>query len=225
MRLRLLLAFLLAAAAFGADSLEATLARVDQAASGFKSMTGNLRQVYHTAVINDDTVDSGEIYVKKVRPHEYRMLIQLKHPDEKTVAVAGRKAEIYYPKLKNVDEYDLGDYKGMVDQFMLLGFGSSSKDLSGGYQMKYGGAETVAGERSARLELVPKSKQVLQHLTKVELWIADSTGSPVQQKFYQPGGDYRLVTYTNVKMNAELPDSALKLQLPKGVKRSYPQKQ
>ena len=142
-----------------------------------------------------------------------------------SVALDGAKAELYYPKIKTVQEFDLGKYRGLVDQFMLLGFGNSSQELAGAYTIQVVGAQAMAGEAATQLELIPKSKQVLQHLTKVELWISDATGYPVQQRFLLPGGDYRTVTYTNVKINPNLSDSALKLQLPRGVKRETPQKQ
>ncbi len=207
-----------------APSLESTLARLDSAAAGFKSMSAAVRILNHTAVINDDSVESGTMSLKRSRPGDIRMLIQVSEPDPKAYAISGRKAEIYYPKAKTVDEYDLGQYRGLVDQFMLLGFGSSSKELQTGYAVRLVGAGNVAGQNAAELELIPKTKQVLQHLSKVQLWISDS-GYPVQQKFLFPGGDYRMVTYSDVKINPALSDSALKLQLPRGVKRQTPQKQ
>lgn len=199
--------------------------RVDQAATGFKSITADIRQVYHVAVINDDTLDTGVMRLKRARPHEYKMLIDLTAPDAKTISLEGRRLEVYYPKIKTVQEYDLDkNYRGLVDQFLLLGFGSTSKDLAVAYTIRVVGPEAIAGTPSTRLELTPKSREVLQHLTKVDLWLSDATGYPVQQKFLLPGGDYRMVTYTNVRINTLLPDSALKLQLPRGVKRETPQK-
>ncbi len=85
------------------------------------------------------------------------------------------------------------------------------------------GTDTVSGQKTDLLELIPKSKEVLQHLRKLEIWVAEN-GYPVQQKFYEPGGEYVLFTYSDVKINPDLADSALKLHLPKGVKREYPQK-
>ena len=67
--------------------------------------------------------------------------------------------------------------------------------------MELGGPETVAGQKTVRLVLTPKSPDVLAKLTKVELWISDTLGIAVQQKFWEPGGDYELTTYTNVKLN------------------------
>jgi outer membrane lipoprotein-sorting protein len=85
------------------------------------------------------------------------------------------------------------------------------------------GEDAIGGEKADRLELIPKSKEVLQHLIKFELWIS-AAGYPIQQKFYFPGGDYQLATYSDVKINPEISESALKLHLPKNVKREYPQK-
>jgi len=110
-----------------------------------------------------------------------------------------------------------------LDQFLLIGFGTSGKELAAAYNMSVLESETVDGQKTMRLELVPKSPDVLKHLKKLEIWLAEN-GYPVQQKFYLPGGDYKLVTYTNVKMNVLLSDSDLKLKVPKDVKHVYPQK-
>src|SRR5437588_8288411 len=126
--------------------------------------------------------------------------------------------------MQTVEEYDTGKYRDLLDQFLLLGFGTSGKELAAAYHVKVLGSDTVAGEKAARLELVPKSVDALKNLKKVEIWIAESSVYPVQQKFYLPAGDYRLVTYTNVKMNPGLSDSDLKQKLPKDVKRVFPQK-
>ncbi len=226
MHSRILVAFLCAGAVFAAPGpgLEATLARMDQAAAGFRGMSADVRRVYHTAVINDDTVDSGTMNLKRIRARDYRMRVDLTEPDPRSLAFDGRKAELYFPKIKTVQEYDLGKHRGMVDQFLLLGFGSTAKELEAAYTLKLMGPQTVAGQGATLLELLPKSKDMLRHLTKVELWLSDATGYPVQQRFMLPGGDYQMVTYTNVRINPPLPDSAIRLQLPRGVKRETPQK-
>jgi outer membrane lipoprotein-sorting protein len=205
-------------------ALDAVLARIDEAAAGFRSLSADLHKVSHTAVINESTVDDGTILFKRPKPHDMRMLIDIKKPDQKTVTLQGRKVEIYYPKINTVQEWDAGKNRELLDQILLLGFGSTSKDLQGGYNLREGGPETVAGQKSMRIELLPKSKEAQAHLTKVELWISDANGLPVQQKFHMPGGDYAMTTYTNIKVNPNLPDSAMKLNLPKGVKRETPQK-
>jgi outer membrane lipoprotein-sorting protein len=206
-----------------AADLDAVLSRIDSAGAAFHGMSANLRALSHTAVINEDTVDSGTVLLKRSKPRDMRMLVDFTQPDPKTIAFQGRKVEIYYPKIQTVQEFDLGQNRDLVDQFFLLGFGTSRVDLQNAYSIHFLGPETLAGQQTERLELIPKSKAVLEHLKKFELWIADS-GYPVQQKFYLPGGDYKLMTYSEMKINPELRDAALKLQVPKNVKREYPQK-
>jgi outer membrane lipoprotein-sorting protein len=205
-------------------SLQATLARMDQAAVTFKGLQADVQKVSHTAVINEDSADAGTIAVKRPNPHDIRVLIDFKLPNPKQVMIAGVKAAFYYPRINTVQEYNLGKSRSLVDQFMLLGFGSNSRDLQNAYSIGLGGPETVAGQKTTRLELIPKSEEVLAHLKKVELWISDEMGIAVQQKLYETGGDYLLATYTNIKLRSNLPDSAVKLNLPKNVKREYPQK-
>jgi outer membrane lipoprotein-sorting protein len=211
-----------AAMTFAAEGpLEATLAKIDQAAAAFKDLTADLSRTHHTAVINEDTVDSGELLIKRTKPHELLMRFNIAQPDPRQVAVDSRRAEVYFPKIRTVQIYDIGKYKKLTDLILLLGFGTSSKELAASYNIRLGGEEDDAGQKMTRLELTPKSDET--HLKRVDLWISDATGLPVRQKLYWPADDYDVAAYSNVKTNLNLPEAALKLDLPKGVKREFPQ--
>jgi outer membrane lipoprotein-sorting protein len=201
--------------------LETALAKMDQAAATFKDLSADLKKTHYTAVIGEQTYDTGTILIKRPKPHELLMRLDMKEPEPRQLAVDARKAEIYYPKNVLVQEYEIGKYKKLADQLLLLGFGTTSKDLAEGYSIALGGSEEVNGQKTTLLELTPKSNEM--HLRKVQLWISDTTGLAVQQKFEQNGGDYDLATFTNMKINPNLPNSALKLDIPKGAKREYPQ--
>src|SRR5713101_4074213 len=196
------------------DSLENALERMDRAAASFKALSADIKSVQHTAVINDDNTDIGRIMLKRSK-HDMRMLVELKQPGPKSIAVQGHKVEIFYPKRNAVEEYDIGQRRELLDQFMLVGFGTSGKELGSAYDIKVLGPDTVAGQATTHLELVPKSPEVLKNLKKLELWIPESEGYPIQQKFYLAGGDYKLVTYTDVKVNPPLTDGDLKVKVPK----------
>jgi outer membrane lipoprotein-sorting protein len=210
------------AAIAGGTTAEEVLARLDSAAPAFTGMTADLSRVTYTKVLDEKTTESGTIALKK-QGSGIQVLITLDKPDQKLVSFRGRKAEIYYPKLKTVEEWDLGKHSGLIDQFLLVGFGSG-KALKSAYDVRYAGEETVAGQKAHKLELTPVAAEVKDKLRRVDLWVSDSGAYPVQQRFVQPSGDYYLVTYTAVKLNPALTDDALKLQLPRGVKRTHPQK-
>jgi outer membrane lipoprotein-sorting protein len=59
-------------------------------------------------------------------------------------------------------------------------------------------------------------------ITRIDLWIQEGQSSPIQEKVTQPSKDYVLISYSDLKVNPDLPDSAFDLKLPEGVKRVKP---
>jgi outer membrane lipoprotein-sorting protein len=209
----------IAIASDAAVSTEDVLGQMDQTAAKFTGLSADLTKVTYTKVIDEKSTETGPIILKKHGGKDLQVLINFTKPDAKTVGFRGRKAEVYYPKLKTVQEYDLGKQKGLMDQFLLVGFGTTGKDLKANYAVKYIGDEPINGQPAHKLELTPNSDQIKDKLRKLELWMAESGAYPLQQKFIQPSGDYYLFTYSGVKLNPQLTDETLSLKLPKGVKR------
>jgi outer membrane lipoprotein-sorting protein len=206
---------------FAGATLDDALARMDRNSTTFKSVSANVRQTQYTAVIKEEDVSEGTLHMKRSR-RDVQFLVEFTSPDKKSVALSGTKAEIYYPKNNTVEEYEFA--KGRLEKYLALGFGASGSELKEDYTLRDLGVEQMNGEKAARVELTPKSTQVLQQFPKIELWLSQSTGYPVQQKLHQTAGDYYTIAYSNVMINPSLPDSAYKLTLPKGVKRVFPGK-
>jgi len=213
-------------ALFAAEPLDSILAKITQSAGTFRAMSAKIRIRDYTAIIKDDSTSEGAITIQRGGPRELRMVMHITAPpeDAKTYAFHDRKAEIYTPKAKLVQEYDLGKNAGLVDQFLLLGFGTTGAELEKIYKIKLGGEETVGGRKTARLELTPKDKKAQEYLKQADLWVEVAEGRIVQQKFLEGNGNFRLVTYWDAKWNPELTDAAVRLDLPKDVKRESPQK-
>jgi outer membrane lipoprotein-sorting protein len=201
-----------------ADTLDGALNRLDRAGGLFKGMTAKFVNVKHTAIVNEDSPSEGSIAIKKKPPNDILGRLEFVKPDERIVLLDGKTVDIYLPNIKTVQEVDLGKHKVWVEQFFLFGFGTSKSDLLASYTVSLGGAETINGEATTRLELVSKKPEVSRQLSKFELWISDKTGQPVQQKFYEPSGDYNVFTYSGMKINPNLPDSELEKH-PKGYKK------
>lgn len=215
----LLLIGLGASLAPAADPLQAVYARLDKAAPGFRGFTANVRRVSHLEGLDEETVETGKIAVRRPKPHDLQMRADMDPPNPQQVVLDGSKIEIYYPKSNTIQPVEVGkSSRGMLEQFLLLGWGTTSRDLQGSYDITYGGTETVAGEKTDRLELVPKDKDLLAHVRKIEIWISDSTGIAVQQKIYQRG-EYNLATYSNLKLRSDIPESSVKLTAPKNAQR------
>ncbi len=207
--------------AFAASALDEALARMDRNAATFKSVTANVRSVQYTAVIKEEDVSEGTMRMKRSRK-DVQFLMEITSPDKKAVSVSGTKVQIYYPKNNTVEEYEFT--KGRLEKYLALGFGASGSELKEDYALKEMGVEQVNEQKALHLELTPKSAQVAQQFPKIEVWLSQATGYPVQEKLHQTGNDYYNIVYSNVAINPALPDSSYKLNIPKGVKRVFPQK-
>jgi outer membrane lipoprotein-sorting protein len=218
------LALLAGAAAPAAETLGAVQTRMDKSAAEFAALSARVKKVSYTAVIKDSAAESGTFMIKKVKPGDVRVRMEIDKPDARSIALSRKKYEIFLPKINTVQEYDLTQYGRLVDQFLLLGFGTPVREITKSYDMVVTGTETIDGKQTTRVELRPKLDSVKEHLKLVEIWIPMNDGNPIQQKFLQPSGDYTLSTYMDVKVNPLLKDADVQLTLPKNVKREKPQK-
>ena len=218
------LALLGVAAAPAAETLGAVQTRMDKSAAEFAALSARVKKVSYTAVIKDSAAESGTFIIKKMKPGDVRVRMEIDKPDARSIALSRKKYEIFLPKINTVQEYDLTQYGRLVDQFLLLGFGTPVREITKSYDMVVTGTETIDGKQTTRVELRPKLDSVKEHLKLVEIWIPMNDGNPIQQKFLQPSGDYTLSTYMDVKVNPLLKDADVRLTLPKNVKREKPQK-
>jgi outer membrane lipoprotein-sorting protein len=198
-------------------SLPQVLALLDQTGPAFRDMTATLVRTDYTPVLKETEVQRGVVRLKRTGPREIRMLVEFKEPDPQVIAFERNEAQKYYPKLQLVEIYDLGKYRSLKDQFLLLGFGVTGKELQKNYEVKVAGAEQVAGQQTTRLELIPRSKDAQEVLKKAELWITPA-GYPAQQRIYTTSVEYTF-TYSDVRLNTGLTDADLKIRLPGNVKR------
>ena len=95
----------------------------------------------------------------------------------------------------------------------MLGFGGSGADLRKSYEIKDMGPDKVENFDTEKLELVPKSAQVLAHVPKIILWMDPKLGISRQQQIYvEKEGDYRLAQYTSIELNRNIPKNAFKMK-------------
>jgi outer membrane lipoprotein-sorting protein len=214
-----------AALAAANDSVQQVLARMDKASSEFKAMTAHVAYLTHTDVLNDNSVESGTVTMRKVQPGEVQGLVDFTEPDHKTITFEKRRIQEYLPKIKTLQVFDLAKHGEQLDKFLMIGFGTSGMELAKDYDVSVLGTENGKGAPAIRLQLIPKTAEARQYVQKLELWIpAQGDPYPLREKIYQPSGDYRLTTYSELQINPPLRPDALQLKLPPDVKTEYPGK-
>jgi outer membrane lipoprotein-sorting protein len=204
----------------GAPSLDAVLKQMDTQASEFRSLSADLERTKVTVVVNDKSTETGKIMVRR----DNKMRIEISEPDARTILRDGDEFYIYNPKIHRVEEYNLGKKKSVVDQFLLLGFGTSGSSLKETYTIAVQGEENLGGHKTVLLELTPKTDEVRKQLSKIQLWMDESSWLPIQQKFLESGsGDYFTINYKNIVRNGKLNDSEFKPHWPHGTTKVQPQ--
>jgi outer membrane lipoprotein carrier protein len=83
------------------------------------------------------------------------------------------------------------------------------------FDVTEGAAAAVAGRATHVVTLVPKSPR---NYTKARLWIDDADGLVRQLELTEQSGVTRLVTFRTLQLNATIPASAFKFEVPKGVR-------
>jgi outer membrane lipoprotein-sorting protein len=209
----------LGCAALRAETVDDVLARMDREAPNFHAISADVKMVEFTSVLNDTTTEAGTLQMQRRKPGEVRAIINF--PASREIAFFGKKLIVYYPKLKTYQEFDLGKDSNVLNEYLLLGFGSSGKELAQSYTITSQGSEKVAEKDTTKLLLLPKDRTVQQRLQKIEMWVPVDAAYPVQQQFYEPSGNYRKVTYSAIIVNPPIPGN-LELKLPSGTKRQSP---
>ena len=204
----------------GAWTLADILKQIDRGAREFQSLTADVERTKVTVVVNDHSTESGQIRVRR----DAKMRIDLTSPDPRTILRTGDRLYIYNPKIRRVEEYDLGQHRALLDQFVLLGFGTSADNLRKSYLITVEAEETLGSQKVVRLQLTPKDDEVRKEISRIDLWMDEATWIPAQQKFYETGsGDYFIIRYTNVTRNVPIADARFRPNWPSGVTRVKPQ--
>lgn len=211
-----LLTGFLPAYAQGTYTLDQVLAKMEENGKNFRSMQASMERTKVTVIVNDKAVDNGMVYFGR-RGKDPRIMVDITKPEQQKMLVDQGKALLYFPKLKQVQEYFLGKNQDKAE-FLLIGFGQSNQDIRKVYDAVIVGEEVINGQKTSILELKPKSAQASALFNKIRLWMDQQKWIPIQTQMTEASGDYMIVKFTNIRMNVKIPDSVFDLKLPKDVR-------
>ncbi len=198
---------------------ESVLQMMDKSASDFRSLTADIEHIKYTEVVKDTSTEIGQIFVRR----DQKMRIEFTKPDPRVILRSGDSLFVFTPKINRVEEYNLGKNRALVDQYVLLGFGTKSQNMEKSYDIALSGEEEIDQHKAFVLTLTPKSEDVRKQITKIQIWLDSSSWLPIQQKFFEAGsGDYFLFKYSNMMKNLKISDSKFKPDWPKNATRVKP---
>lgn len=200
-------------------TLEAVLDSLNREAKDFHSLAADVERTKVTVVVNVKSTDTGTLWIRGDK-----MRLELKTPDPRTILRSGDTIFMYTPGLKQVEEYNLGKHRDLVNEFLLLGFGTSGHDLQKGFLVTVIGEPMLDRQKTVLLELTPRAGAARNQIARIRLWLDQSSWLPAQQEFFETGtDDYFIVRYTNISRNPDIPDSRFKPHWPKGTQKVRPE--
>ena len=196
------------------------LASIDQAGKRLTDLTADIKQTKVTLVVNDTSTETGKLFLKRLKDGN-RTKLEYEKPEVKTLLIDKGKVLIYEPKIKRLQEIDLGKNRAQAE-FLLTGVGQSSANLTNTYDVKFLKDEIINAVKTSLLELKPKSGKVSAMFTQIWLWIDPATGLPIQTRLTESSGDYLTFQLENIKINPKLSDKTFKLDVPSDVQKIKP---
>jgi hypothetical protein len=190
-------------------ALAAVLARLDAAAKDFHTATAKVQfdSIVTDPIPDTDTLDGTAYYEHNGR---FQMSAHITghngRPTEKAYILSG--GTLRYSdtgKEKDAKPYDQAN---KYESYLMLGFGASGEQLKEKWQIHYLGAEKMDGITVDKLELVAKDPNVLKLFPKVTIWLDTARAVSLKQVFDEGGGQSRVCTYTDIKVNQPLPKNA-----------------
>jgi outer membrane lipoprotein-sorting protein len=216
----LLLAMLTLVPAAIAQSPELTkvLSELDTAAAQFQSAQADFAWDQFTAVVQDHDVQKGTIAFRR-GAKSVAMIAHVQtdngQPSPKDVLFKNGEVELYQPLIKQETILSAGANRQQYESYSTLGFGGSGHDLTAQWNVVYQGMEKIDGVETAKLDLTSKHPSPNPMFTHITIWVDPAHSTSLKQVFFEPSGDMRTATYTNIQMN-RAPDNLFELKVPKG---------
>ena len=193
------------------------LSQMNEASKKLHTLSANLEYTKVTVLVDDKSTESGQLFFRRGKTAELR--IEFQKPENKVIVFHKNRGEIFLPKINQIQEYDLEQKSDLIQQFLLLGFGTDTNELKKSYDVNYLREEDLLDDTTALLELTPRRANVSAQISKIQIWVSEESWLPTQQKFFEAGGDYLVAVYSGVKVNRLLPGSTFELNAPENAKR------
>jgi outer membrane lipoprotein-sorting protein len=198
--------------ALAADSTARVLRELDSAAVKFTNLVADFDwQTVQTAPIPDTETQSGTIYFKR-NGDLIQMSAHIRTMNRKEVPkvllYSNGTATLYDARTNDFRVFRAGGRQGQLESILLLGFGSSGKELLSKWEITFVRHEYLKGVACQVLELIPKDPELKRTLRQATVWVDASRGVTLKQILHGDQGTRRVCVYTNLRVNTHLPADA-----------------
>lgn len=194
-----------------ADGVLREMERVGRSLESFRAGFTSTKQY---ALFDDREVESGTLLF--LQPSYVKRMVE--EPQLRIEVVSSGRAQVYVPRVKQVQLYTFDDGSTGQPRFALPGI-SDPVELREEYDVALQGIDGEAAERYYVLELTPLSgSDASGHWRTLRLWVPDGTWLPAHRiELVEHTGDTTRIDLHDVVRNPGLSRSDFELDLPSDV--------
>lgn len=199
--------------------LDKVLQQMNAAAAKFQNAQADLEWLTYQSVVQEKDIQTGTIAFER-KGGQTLMAAHIRQvngkPAPKDVVFRDNALQYYQPQIKQLTIFSAGANRDQFESLLTLGFGGSGTDLQNNWNISYLGTEQISGVQVAKLQLFPKQENVKRNIKSVIIWVDPARAISLKQQFFDPSGDYRTMTYTNIRYNQKIDSNLFKIKTASG---------
>jgi outer membrane lipoprotein-sorting protein len=197
-------------------TMERAIRQLDRQGSDFESVLADVDVDWSGGESEPAQIKGGRIYIND--KGEFRL--NADSPVQRTILLDGGTVHHYDPQAKLVKQYSLSKHKDRLEAFVPLGFSTTGKDLDDDFLVTFIGEDNIGDRRTLGLELTPKKDKVRAVVSRIQIWVDESSWLPARQVITQSsGGQVLTVTYSGTARNLDLNRDLFNDNWPKGTEK------
>ncbi len=183
------------------DLFDELYARGQKQNAGLKTLTAFFVETSTSTLLTRPVIARGTVIVE--RPA--RVALRYTDPDARVILIDGDRLTISWPSANLRSVKDIGASQRRIQKYFV---DSSPDELRRHFEVS--ASEAPAGPANNDhpgaylITMVPKRKQILEGMTRLELWLDRTSLLLAAMRMTFPTGETKLMTFTDVKPNAAI---------------------
>jgi outer membrane lipoprotein-sorting protein len=180
------------------DLFDTIYARGRPIATGLKTLTARFTETSTSSLLAKPLVASGTLVVE--RPS--RVVLRYAAPEPRTILIDGDVMRVVWPSRAIDQQTAIGASQRRIQQYFV-------DQTPGRLRSHFDSAARVPGDRPStwHVTMVPRRRQIREGLTKLDLWVDQTTVLLAAMQMTFATGDTKLLEFSDVKINPPIDPS------------------
>ncbi len=187
------------------DSFDGIYRRGSQMNANLKTLTARFTETTTSSLLTRPLVAHGTVAVQ--RPS--RVVLKYEEPEERIVLIDGDHLTVSWPGRRIKQVTNVASAQRRVQKYFV---DSTSAELRSNFEIDGQKANDRPGTYC--LTMVPKRKQIREGLTRLELWLDQTSLLLSAMRMTFPNGDTKLMVLSDVISNAPLDPAIFRIEAP-----------